>query len=128
MRFLFVLSLLIIFVACGKTDYRQGKNLYAQHCTSCHMDDGKGLGKLIPPLANSDWLKNNQEVVTCLLINGMEGEIIVNDTSYNQPMPGNGELSDFQVTNIINYINHAWGNDYGIAIVADVRSQAAGCQ
>lgn len=128
MRFFIFFVALFTFIACGKTEYRQGKNLYAQHCASCHMDDGKGLGKLIPPLANSDWLKNNQEKLTCLIINGIEGEIVVNDTAYNQPMPGNGELSDFQVTNIINYINHAWGNAYGVAIVADVRSQAIGCQ
>lgn len=128
MRATFIPLCLLLIIACGKTDYRQGKNLYAQHCASCHMEDGKGLGKLIPPLAGSDWLKNNQEKLTCLMIKGMEGEVVVNGTVYNQPMPGNGELSDFQVTNIINYINHAWGNDYGIAIVADVRTQASACQ
>lgn len=119
--------MLSILNGCGKTDYRQGKALYTQHCANCHNDEGKGLGILIPPLADSDWLKENQGELTCMIRNGMEGPIVVNDTTYNQVMPGNIELSDFQITNIINYINHAWGNDYGVAKLLEVRSEFEGC-
>lgn len=91
------------------------------------MDSGKGLGALIPPLSGSDWLRGGQNQLACLIKNGMEGPIVVNDTTYNQPMPGVEGISEFQIANIVNYINHAWGNDYGIISVASVRAQLEGC-
>lgn len=127
-KILLLLGLFTIIIGCGKTDYRQGQNLYAQHCANCHYDSGKGLGILIPPLEQSDWLRDNQDKLACMIRNGMEGPIVVNDTTYNQAMPGNLNLSEFQITNIINYINHAWGNDYGVAKLLEVRSQLEACQ
>lgn len=91
------------------------------------MDSGKGLGALIPPLAGSDWLRDGQNQLACLIKNGMEGPIVVNDTTYNQPMPGVEGISEFQIANIVNYINQAWGNDYGIISVASVREQLQAC-
>lgn len=126
--FIALLLLLIGVQNCGKTDYRQGKVLYEQHCANCHLEHGRGLGILIPPLAGSDWLKNNQDQLTCLIRKGIEGPIVVNDTTYNQIMLGNIELTDFQITNLTNYINNAWGNDYGVAKLADVRNQFESCQ
>jgi len=121
------LVVMILLAACGKTEYKQGQNLYTQYCANCHMDTGRGLGKLIPLLANADWLKNNQEQLACIIHNGMEGPIVVNDTTYNQVMAGIPTLSEFQITNIINYINHAWGNNYGVGKLGDVRKALAGC-
>lgn len=113
--------------SCGQTQYRQGQALYTQHCANCHMDSGKGLGALIPPLAGSDWLRDGQNQLACLIKNGMEGPIVVNDTTYNQPMPGVEGISEFQIANIVNYINQAWDNDYGIISVASVREQLQAC-
>ena len=77
------------------------------------MEDGNGLAKLIPPLTNSDYLKENQNKIACILRNGQKGKVIVNNVLYNQEMPGK-KYTEVQITNIINYINHAWGNDYGV--------------
>ena len=108
-------------VACGKTTHQQGHNLYDVHCGNCHMENGTGLRHLIPPLAGSDWLRDNPEAVVKGIVYGMEGPIVVNGVTYDQPMPGNKELTEFQIVNIVNYINQAWGNDYGLITVADTR-------
>ena len=92
------------------------------------MDDGSGLGGNIPPLANADYVRNSQEQIACIIRYGMEGEIMVNGRTYNQAMEGIPQLTDFEITNIINYINHAWGNDYGVVKLADVRSRLENCQ
>ena len=34
-----------------------GKRLYENYCGNCHQADGRGLGKLIPPLRDSDYFK-----------------------------------------------------------------------
>lgn len=117
-----LLSSLVLFVnACGKTDRIQGHNLYDQHCGNCHMEEGGGLRQLIPPLAGSDYLRNNPSAVVRGMRYGMEGPMVVNGVTYNQPMPGNQELSEFQIVNIMNYINNAWGNDYGEITVLQAR-------
>lgn len=106
-------TILVQCTSCSGETYMQGKRLYAAHCANCHMDDGTGLAKLIPPLAGSDYLKLNQEIIPCILRHGQDGSVTVNGVTYNQEMPPN-EYTEVQITNIINYINHEWGNDFDI--------------
>ncbi len=83
---------------------------YEKKCASCHGLKGEGLKNMIPPLANSDWLKNNQDRLTCIIKNGINEKIMVNGLEYNIEMLGNEKMQDIEVTNIINYINTSWGN------------------
>ena len=123
----FALTIIILFVVafslqhCGKTTHQQGHNLYDTHCANCHMEEGTGLRQLIPPLAGSDYLRDNPEQVVHGIVHGMEGPMTVNGVTYNHVMPGNQELSEFQIVNIVNYINQAWGNNYGQITVTDAR-------
>ena len=125
MRFTLLFSCLLVAMFtlqyCGRTTHQQGHNLYDTHCANCHMEDGGGLRQLIPPLAGADWLAENPEQVVKGIVYGMEGPIVVNGITYNQPMPGNKELTEFQIVNIVNYINQAWGNDYGLITVTQAR-------
>jgi mono/diheme cytochrome c family protein len=114
-------SLLFFVLACGKTDNQQGHNLYDKHCASCHFEEGTGLRSLMPPLAGSDYLRDNPREVVRGIHLGMKGPIIVNGKTYDEVMPGNTELSEFQIVNIVNYINQAWGNDYPTITVPDAR-------
>jgi len=75
------------------------------------MENGQGLARLIPPLAQVDYLENNRVLVPCIIRNGMSGVIQVNGIKYNHPMPGNLELTSNEIANIIDFIFHAWGND-----------------
>jgi mono/diheme cytochrome c family protein len=76
------------------------------------MANGEGVPKAFPPLAKSDYLKDKQTESIKGIKNGMSGEIVVNGVSYNGVMAGMG-LSDQEVADVMNYINNAWGNDYG---------------
>ncbi len=126
----FLPVLLLLFLSqCGQTQFRQGEALYVTHCANCHMETGAGLGELIPPLANSDYLRDNNLLTACHIRYGMAGPIIVNDTTYNNVMTAiiEDDLSDFQVVNVMNYINHAWGNDYGVVSLQGVQEQLTKC-
>ena len=91
--------LLLGFIqACEYQPYSQGKVLYDFHCANCHMQDGAGLRGLIPPLANADYLKNNQESLACVIRYGLKGTIIVNGKEYNTQMAGIPEINDVQIT------------------------------
>lgn len=127
---LLAISLLSVFVSCSgeksegaKTQERlsnteikyftNGKKLYTQYCSNCHTENGEGLGRLIPPLKNSDYLLSDIPRAAQIILNGQKGPIIVNGVEYNQPMPANPKLNDTQVLEILTYITNSWGNEYG---------------
>ena len=86
------------------------------------MENGEGLGKLIPPLKNSDFLYANMELSAKMIVYGYEVPIVVNGTEYNQPMPANKNLNPTEVIEILTYISKAWGNDYGSVNKAEIKS------
>ena len=92
------------------------------------MEDGTGLQGIIPPLAGSDYLAANQGLLPCLIRNGYKGEMIVNGRIYNTEMQGIKELTEFEITNVINYVNTAWGNDIEIVKHLDVRAALEACE
>ncbi|MBK8706435.1 MAG: cytochrome c [Saprospiraceae bacterium] len=116
-----------LLTRCDQTTYKQGELLYVKFCSNCHAEDGKGLKALIPPLAGADYLKQHQDELACIIKYGISSKIKVNGVEFEQPMPGVPQLSDFEITNIINYINQAWGNDYGYVKIAYVRKSLKVC-
>jgi mono/diheme cytochrome c family protein len=95
---------------CFTDRQNEGQRLYAQHCASCHGEQGQGLRRLIPPLAGADYLAQNRAQLPCLIRRGQQGPIVVNGVHYNQVMPGHEDLTDSQITNLLNYMQSAWGN------------------
>lgn len=126
------LSILIIyflsFQSCGKHPYTQGQIMYENFCENCHMKDGSGLKGLIPPLANSDYLRNKSADIACIIKYGQQGTIVVNGKEYDGIMPPNPQLSTVEITNIINYINNSWGNDLGETSVKSIERHLEGCE
>lgn len=113
--------------SCKEETFYQGHSIYDSICANCHMEDGTGLKGIIPPLAGSDYLKNNQLEVGCIIRHGMEGEVVVNGKTYNQPMAGISYVTDTEIANIINYINNAWGNDFGMVDFKKLRVKLKEC-
>ncbi|UKM65018.1 cytochrome c [Flavobacteriaceae bacterium GSB9] len=102
-----------------KTTYKQttpleesierGSEIYQDFCVSCHLPTGEGVRKTYPPLAKSDYLKNNRTASIKGIKYGQKGEIVVNGQKYNGFMPPMG-LSDDEVADVMNYITNSWGN------------------
>ncbi|MBK8566391.1 MAG: cytochrome c [Saprospiraceae bacterium] len=118
----------LLIWACNQNPYEQGKILYTNFCENCHMADGTGLKGLIPPLAGADFLKNSPEAVPCIIRAGYKGKMTVNGQVYETEMAGIVKLSDFEITNIINYIHTAWGNDLPIVQLQQVREWLEPCE
>lgn len=93
--------------------FTNGKKLYTQYCANCHAENGEGLGRLIPPLKNSDYLLSDIPRAAGIILNGMKGPIRVNGVEYNQPMPANPKLNQTEVLEILTYITNSWGNEFG---------------
>ncbi len=121
-------AIALLFWACDQYPYQQGKILYTNFCENCHMADGTGLKGLIPPLAGADFLKNSAEAVPCIIRAGFKGEMTVNGQVYNTEMAGIERLTEFEITNIINYIHTSWGNDLPIVQHQQVREWLKACE
>ncbi len=92
----------------------EGKILYGSLCANCHQKDGSGLGKLIPPLFESDYMLEDIGRTVRIIKFGQQGEIIVNGQIYNQAMPGNPMLTDMEIAQIVTYLYNIWGSKEGV--------------
>jgi mono/diheme cytochrome c family protein len=102
-----------------------GKEIYADFCVTCHLDNGEGVSGVFPPLAQSDYLVQNREASIRSVKYGQSGEIVVNGQTYNSVMMEPG-LTDEEVADVMNYILNSWGNTSGEqvtpALVAGIQS------
>lgn len=92
----------------------EGKTLYGNYCANCHQKDGKGLGKLIPPLFESDYMNEDIGRTARIIKYGQSGEIVVNGQIYNENMPANAQLTNMEIARIMTYIYNIWGNEEGV--------------
>ncbi|HLP94978.1 MAG TPA: cytochrome c [Saprospiraceae bacterium] len=101
---------LAMLLGCEQQPYQIGQRLYQAQCANCHMDNGVGLGALMPPLAGSDYLSSHRQSLPCIIRHGLQDTIQVNGRVYAEQMPGNKNLSEIQITNVLNYVLQSWGN------------------
>lgn len=102
-----------------KESSERGKSLYTTHCVVCHMANGEGITGAFPPLAKSDYLMSDTKRSIKNILNGINGEIKVNNVSYYGAMLG-FTLKDQEVADILNYIRNNWGNKGDIIDVKTV--------
>ncbi|WP_029037043.1 c-type cytochrome [Salinimicrobium xinjiangense] len=95
-----------------KESISRGAGLYNNFCASCHLAGGEGIQGVFPPVKDSDWLKNKQKESIHAVKFGLKGPIKVNGVEYDNLMPALG-LSNQEIADIMNYINNAWGNNFG---------------
>lgn len=88
---------------------KRGEEIFTDFCINCHMANGEGVENTFPPLAKSDYLKNNQEASIRGIKYGQKGEITVNGIKYNGYMAPMG-LDNKEIADVMNYINNSWGN------------------
>ncbi len=94
-----------------KQSMKRGETVYSANCASCHMAQGEGVESAFPPLAKTDYLKNQKRAIG-IVINGLDGEITVNGQKYSAvPMaPLGDQLSDKEIADVLNYVGNSWGN------------------
>ncbi|MEI6410403.1 MAG: cytochrome c [Bacteroidota bacterium] len=123
----FLIFYTAVFFSCGSNPYRSGEKGYKLTCANCHLDDGKGLGNVIPPLAGSDYLAAHRNELPCIIRHGLEDTITVNGRVYAEKMEGLLKISDIQMTNILNYMQVTWGDPKQIYTLEEVRNLLNGC-
>lgn len=92
-----------------KESIKRGSEIYADFCVTCHLPSGKGINGTFPPLAGSDFLRDNLEESIRGVKYGQRGKITVNGVTYNGFMARLG-LEDDEIADVMNYVTNSWGN------------------
>ncbi len=125
---LLALTGITVFDACDYKPRNQGQKLYEKECASCHMENGQGLGELIPPVANADYVVKHKEDLACIIRHGIAGPMTVNGIEYDGEMEGNTKLSDIEINNLIHYLLVDLNQQKEHFVISDIRAQLEDCQ
>ena len=106
--FIFNISLNLFTKKPLQESLLDGQEIYKDFCAQCHLEDGKGVKGIYPPLAKSDFLKDINRTISSIKY-GLKGPIIVNGEKYNSIMVSQG-LDDEEISDVVNYILNSWGN------------------
>ena len=106
--FIFNISLSLFTKKPLQESLLDGQEIYKDFCAQCHLEDGKGVKGIYPPLAKSDFLKDINRTISSIKY-GLKGPITVNGEKYNSIMVSQG-LDDEEISDVVNYILNSWGN------------------
>jgi len=99
-----------------------GALAYLQYCESCHVDDGKGYGTYLAPLAgNTSLVDPDASSSINIILNGSARIVIAGmPDSYRMP-PFRSLMNDAQVADVVNFIRNGWGNKAPSVTAAQVK-------
>lgn len=117
--------------AAGETSL--GKRIYTQNCLVCHQASGRGVPRLYPPLAQSEWVLNQnwagENHLVKIVLNGLVGPTEVNRERYVGAMaPWGKVLTDEEIAAVLTFVRNEWGNraaPISAGFVAEVRARNA---
>ncbi|MBS7565209.1 cytochrome c [Mucilaginibacter sp. Bleaf8] len=138
MRYFVVIALLLTglcaLYACQneqeiefKRYFSAGQLVYQTRCQNCHGNEGQGLAALIPPLNDAEFLRNNHSQLVCYLQNGLKGDIIIHNSTYNGHMPASG-LSPIETAQVITYVQNSFGNQIGLYDLKQAEADLKKCK
>lgn len=88
-----------------------GREIYREHCASCHGDDGKGKPGAFPALAGNRavTMANTTNLISVILSGGFAPATTDNPRPHGMP-PYYHLLSDADIAHVATYVRTAWGN------------------
>ncbi len=105
-----------------------GQSVFETNCASCHQASGAGLAGVFPPLkgnlAATSKLDGGKDYLVNTALFGLSGSIKVDGGSYNGVMPAWTQLSDEEISAVLNYAISGWGDD-GVADITEADVAAA---
>ncbi len=109
--------------AAGRVVGTAGRRLYAEHCESCHGDDGRGRGLDYPPLAGNPHVVADDPVnsIRLVLAGGIPPTTPGNPRPHSMP-PFSQVLDDAQIADVLNHVRSSWGNEATAIAPGEVRA------
>ena len=91
-----------------------GRKEYQSLCANCHHPLGYGIAGSGPLLVDSDWLRDSEDRLIRMVLQGVRDPIKINNEVYNrdgsQSMPAMAmALDDQKIAGILTYVRREWG-------------------
>ncbi|MBI3693444.1 MAG: cytochrome c [Acidobacteria bacterium] len=87
-----------------------GRTQFATYCAACHLNDAPGMAGEAPPLEGSSWVAGPEDRLIKIVLHGLRGAIRVHDKTYNQEMPGFGQvLTDADIASLLSFVRKRFG-------------------
>ncbi len=87
-----------------------GRTQFESYCAACHLSHGPGMMGEAPPLEGSSWVVRPENRMIKIVLQGLRGTIEVHDKTYNQEMPGFGEiLTDAEIASLLSFVRKRSG-------------------
>ncbi len=87
-----------------------GRTQFESYCAACHLSHGLGMMGEAPPLEGSSWVVGPENRLIKIVLHGLRGTIEVRDKTYNQEMPGFGEiLTDAELASLLSFVRKRFG-------------------
>ena len=97
-------------ISSGPAVVSPGQAIYEALCLNCHQAAGQGLTGVYPPLAKSEWVSGDPQILIRITMHGLAGPTKVLGKDYGLvPMPPMG-LDDQQLADVLTYVRSAFGN------------------
>ncbi len=97
-----------------------GLEIYTKYCMACHQASGSGVPGMYPTLQKTDWVSGDKSRLIGIILNGQEGEIIVNGQVFRGVMPPHQYLTDKQIADVLTYVRSNFGNTAGAVLPEEV--------
>ena len=98
---------------------------YEQFCAACHQDDGRGMDKFFPPLANNSSVQANDptSVIHVVLTGWKSAE--TEQARRGFFMPAFSQLTDAELAEVVTFVRTKWGNEGATVGAAEIRKVRA---
>ncbi len=93
--------------------------VYNTYCAACHQTNGMGNDRF-PPLSGSEWVTGDKKKLIGIILNGLQGPIVVKGKSYNNVMPSLSMIRTKEISQILTYIRQSFGNNAEAVTPEDV--------
>jgi len=109
----------------------RGQQLFAASCANCHGEDGSGLTGLAPALVGSPWLRDADDWLVRIALDGLTGPLSSGGEAWDHTMPGHRadpRFDDSTLAGLLTHLRRSWGHaEAPVApeTVARVRAETA---
>ncbi len=90
-----------------------GRELFASVCAACHGEGGRGIAGLAPSLVGSTWVRDSDEWLVRIVLNGLTGPLLIDGEPWNLTMPPHGgdpAFDDEAVAGLLTHLRRSWGH------------------
>lgn len=99
-----LLGSVIISQAQGPANlFKQGQEVFADHCAPCHRLNGEGLPGTFPAHNGNPFVVGDPKPVIATVLNGRQGKL-------GRMPTWKDKLNETQIAAVITYIRQAWTN------------------